>query len=131
MCLDSIDSTGIKPVKEGWKVFRDICSDGILIPLYYGTLIEPEKWVSTRSFLDKLLNKNNPMIYVFSALSYEAGYHVFHNKEDAIVYQTYHPLSVLRKVLVKDPICVGYESGHLVTVARKIKVLSKEESKWD
>lgn len=127
MCLYSIDSTGIKPAKEGWKVFKKVCLDGTLLPLYYGYSIKPGKWISTRSFLDKLFCENKNMIFIHSTLCYEAGFHIFHNKEDAIAYPLY--TDIIRKVLVKDPICVGYQHKCLVTVARKMKVLSEEESK--
>jgi hypothetical protein len=81
---------------------------------------------------------------------YEAGFHVFHNKEDAEKYikdiistkstltikimNIFRPMEpksknlVIKEVLVKDTICVGYQiydnpSPALTTVARRMYVL--------
>lgn len=147
MCLSSIDSIGIKPVKEGWKVFgRTYIEDGcrFFSPMFYGKEIEENKWQTVRSWLDKLFRRNylhhiwtggysrshmDKLLGRNRLQYYESGFHVFHHKDDAVKEYLHAQGRVLRKVLVKDPICVGYQHGCLVTVARKMKVLTEEESK--
>lgn len=158
MCLNEITNK-IKPISRGYKVFCNETEQKVTPP-FYGKTILKRVWVDTQSKLSKLIRYRETIPlgikkyhilgmkinFINFSASYESGFHVFHNKEDAekcmldlknfkieniLVKYFYNLLRshdlVIKEVLIVDPICVGYQryenfSG-LVTVARRIYVL--------
>jgi len=124
MCLDNI-VTDVEPITEGYKIYRRLNKDK-LIPEYFGSPIKIGKWYNSSSWIRRLLF--GKYIYTGNGKKYKSGFHVFHNFEDAKYYKGWScPQGILVKVLVKDPICVGFHDSFklndFVTVARQIKVI--------
>lgn len=164
MCLNEI--TNDIPITKGYKVFCDETESNVFTPFYVKN-IPKRTWIEAqKTYKSDLMNKimrsyvAHPVKSIYTIFGksitinseesfYEAGYHVFHNKEDAEKYISYIitkeftitikimnifrpvlPKSknlMIKEVLVEDPICVGIQRygnfSALTTVARKMYVL--------
>jgi hypothetical protein len=117
MCLRSI-TTGIfeETSGKGWKVFER-GSDGELETPFERFKVEEGEWHITKG----------PLLYATKSERYEAGFHIFVNRESAeAVYEfikSLHDKSpVLKEVTYEDPIVLGEETRGPVIVARRMFV---------
>lgn len=120
MCLDSITKQ-IEPVKEGYKVYTDLINGTELRPEFHGKRVRLHKWYNAQLLWRRLLHYKKTTVVNYDSIQYELGFHVFHHLDEAKDYRNCD--GILVKVIVEDPICVGYQGNRLITVARRIKVV--------
>ena len=127
MCLDYPVET--KPVKKGYKIF-DI-SKNKLLPMLFGNnkRIVVGKWLNEKDYRE--FPETEGLYYTLSKYgTYGTGFHVMHIKRKANSMAKNRMASVVREVLVEEPVAVGFQ--HLygtTTVAKRIKILPMKRNK--
>lgn len=124
MCLTTVDSKTVK-ITGGWKVFR-IEDNGKLFPSIYDNLA-PSKgfkrgmWYTSRGYT----------ILAHDHKEYDAGFHFFETKEDAIVWCEPEKGEVVKKISARNIVASGWQILITKTGRKTMRVFVAKEMRID
>jgi hypothetical protein len=130
MCLDRLIDIDIGDSGEGYKVFKRT-TGGRIIPMYYNFKIEYQsnkKLLPKRRWLVSRIEKYLKCECSFDC--YLSGFHVYLDKEKVLSMRYIGSIkakTVIHRVLWKDKIITGLDSGIKTVVARQIFIMEEVE----
>jgi hypothetical protein len=124
MCLDTITKAYSKTNKSegyGWKVITEMEGNHYCYnPIMWGRIFY-NRWMKADT--DTLIESHK---YAKQQVSYQSGFHIFKNQEDAQNHWLSQSMNrKVKKVKYKNIICSGIQDGIEVLVVKKVMMLKK------